>query len=87
MRLRRARRPVGPAERKREPVVIAARGGPEIVGDLVVQDCGFNLHAKTRASALDDEARVRSSVLQRCASGRGLLAYPHIDYKHSVLKC
>jgi hypothetical protein len=27
--------PAGPAERKREPVVLAAHGGPEIVGDLV----------------------------------------------------
>jgi hypothetical protein len=51
--------PAGPAERKREPVVLAARGGPEIVGDLVVQDCGFNLHAKTYAGAVDDDARAR----------------------------
>jgi hypothetical protein len=51
--------PAGPAERKREPVVLAARGGPEIVGDLVVQDCGFNLHAKTHAGAVDGEARAR----------------------------
>ena len=51
--------PAGPAERKREPVVLAARGGPEIVGDLVVQDCGFNLHAKTHAGAVDDDARAR----------------------------
>ena len=26
---------------------------------LVVQDCGFNLHAKTRAGAVDDDARAR----------------------------
>jgi Putative transposase. len=51
--------PAGPAERKREPVVLAARNGPEIVGDLVVQDCGFNLHAKTHAGAVDDDARAR----------------------------
>jgi hypothetical protein len=51
--------PAGPAERKREPVVLAASGGPEIVGDLVVQDCGFNLHAKTCAGAVDDDARAR----------------------------
>src|SRR5664279_3707048 len=51
--------PAGPAERRREPVVLAARGGPEIVGDLVVQDGGFNLHAKTRAGALDDDGRAR----------------------------
>lgn len=49
--------PAGPAERKREPVAFATGGGLEIVGDLVVQDCGFNLHAKTRAGAADDEAR------------------------------
>jgi len=49
----------GPAERKREPVAIATGGPPEIVGDLVVQDCGFNLHAKTHAGALDDDARAR----------------------------
>ena len=30
--------PAGPAERKREPVFLAAGGGPEIVGDLVVQE-------------------------------------------------
>jgi len=29
------------------------------LGDLVVQDCGFNLHAKTHAGALDDDARAR----------------------------
>jgi len=46
-------------ERKREPVAIATGGPPEIVGDLVVQDCGFNLHAKTHAGALDDDARAR----------------------------
>jgi hypothetical protein len=51
--------PAGPAERKREPVAIATDGGLEIVGDLVVQDCGFNLHAKTRAGADDDDARAR----------------------------
>ena len=51
--------PAGPAERKREPLVLAVGGGPEIVGDLVVQDCGFNLHAKTRAGAVDDDARAR----------------------------
>src|SRR5664279_1084605 len=51
--------PAGPAERKREPVVLAARGGPEIVGDLVVQDGGFNLHAKTHAGAVDNEGRTR----------------------------
>jgi len=51
--------PAGPAERKREPVALATGGGLEIVGDLVVQDGGFNLHAKTRAGALDDEARAR----------------------------
>ena len=51
--------PAGPAERRREPVVLAARGGPEIVGDLVVQDCGFNLHAKTHAGAVDAEGRAR----------------------------
>ena len=51
--------PAGPAERKREPVAIATDGGLEIVGELVVQDTGFNLHAKTRAGALDDDARAR----------------------------
>ena len=51
--------PAGPAERKREPVVLAAGSGPEIVGDLVVQDCGFNLHAKTHTGAVDDDARAR----------------------------
>ena len=51
--------PAGPAERKREPVVLAACGGPEIVSDLVVQDCGFNLHAKTCAGAVDEDARAR----------------------------
>ena len=51
--------PAGPAERKREPVVLAARGGPEIAGDLVVQACGSNLHAKTRAGAVDNEDRSR----------------------------
>jgi hypothetical protein len=51
--------PAGPAERKREPVLFAAGGEPEIVGELVVQDCGFNVHAKTHAGALDDEARAR----------------------------
>ena len=51
--------PAGPAERKREPVFLTAGEGPEIVGDLVVQDCGFNLHAKTRAGAVDDDARAR----------------------------
>jgi hypothetical protein len=51
--------PAGPAERKREPVFLAAGGGPEIVGDLVVQDGGFNLHAKTHAGAVDDDARAR----------------------------
>ena len=51
--------PAGPAERKREPAALVTGGGPEIVGDLVVQDCGFNLHAKTRAGAVDDEARAR----------------------------
>jgi hypothetical protein len=40
-------------------VAIATDGGLEIVGDLVVQDCGFNLHAKTRAGAVDDDARAR----------------------------
>jgi hypothetical protein len=49
----------GPAWRKREPVVLAARGGPEIVGDLVVQGCGFNVHAKTRASAPEGIATAR----------------------------
>jgi len=34
-------------------------GGIELVGDLVRQDSGFHLHAKTRAGAVDDEARVR----------------------------
>jgi hypothetical protein len=56
--------PAGPAERRREPVVLAARGGPEIVGDLVVQDCGFNLHAKTHAGAVDDEGRAPPSALR-----------------------
>jgi hypothetical protein len=51
--------PAGPAERKREPVAITTDGGREIVGELVVQDCGFNLHAKTRAGAVDDDARAR----------------------------
>jgi hypothetical protein len=51
--------PAGPAERQREPVFFAAGGEPEIVGELVVQDSGFNLRAKTRAGALDDEARTR----------------------------
>jgi Putative transposase/Transposase zinc-binding domain len=51
--------PAGPVERKREPVALATGGGLEIVGDLVVQDCGFNLHAKTRAGAVDNEARAR----------------------------
>src|SRR5664279_4168954 len=51
--------PAGPAERKREPLAMLTGGGIEIVGDLVVQDSGFNLHAKTRAGAVDDEARGR----------------------------
>jgi hypothetical protein len=51
--------PAGPAERKREPVLFPADGEPEIVGELVVQDNGFDLHAKTCAGALDDEARAR----------------------------
>ena len=51
--------PAGAAERKREPVLFAPGGEPEIVGELVVQDCGFNVHAKTHAGALDDEARAR----------------------------
>jgi hypothetical protein len=51
--------PAGPAERKREPVALATGGALEIVGDLVVQDGGFNLHAKTRAGAVHDEARAR----------------------------
>lgn len=29
------------------------------MGDLVVQDHGFNLHAKTRAGALDESGRAR----------------------------
>ena len=49
----------GPAERKREPLALVTGGGLEIVGDLVVQDCGFNLHAKTCAGAVDNEARAR----------------------------
>ena len=36
--------PAGPAERKREPVLFPAGGEPEIVGELVVQDSGFNVH-------------------------------------------
>ena len=51
--------PAGPAERKREPVTIGNGGQLEIVGELVVQDQGFNLHAKTRAGAVDEEARSR----------------------------
>ena len=51
--------PAGPAERKREPLALVTGGGLEIVGDLVVQDCGFNLHAKTYAGAVDDDARAR----------------------------
>ena len=51
--------PAGPAERKRDPVRIVDGGRPEIVGDLVVQDQGFNLHARTRAGALDEPARAR----------------------------
>jgi len=51
--------PAGPAERKRAPVLFPTDGEPEIVGELVVQDCGFNVHAKTHAGALDDEARAR----------------------------
>ena len=49
--------PAGPAERKREPLALVTGGALEIVGDLVVQDCGFNLHAKTCAGAVDNEAR------------------------------
>ena len=51
--------PAGPAERRREPLATLTGGGIEIVGDLVVQDSGFDLHAKTRAGAVDDEARAR----------------------------
>jgi hypothetical protein len=51
--------PAGPAERKCDPVTIVDGGRPDIVGDLVVQDHGFNLHAKTRAGALDEPARAR----------------------------
>jgi hypothetical protein len=51
--------PAGPAERKRAPVLFPTGGEPEIVGELVVQDCGFNVHAKTYAGALDHEARAR----------------------------
>jgi hypothetical protein len=47
------------AERKRAPVAIVDNGRPEIVGDLVVQDQGFNLHAKTRVGATDQPARAR----------------------------
>jgi len=51
--------PAGPVERKRAPVALAAGGRLEVVGELVVQDNGFDLHAKTRAGALDDDARRR----------------------------
>jgi hypothetical protein len=51
--------PAGPAERKRDPVRIVDGGRPEIVADLVVQDQGFNLHARTRAGAVDEPARAR----------------------------
>ena len=51
--------PAGPAERKREPLALVSGGGLEILGDLVVQDGGFNLHAKTCAGAVDNEARAR----------------------------
>lgn len=51
--------PAGPAERKRDPVTIVDGARPEIVGDLVVQDQGFNLHAKTHAGATDEPARPR----------------------------
>jgi hypothetical protein len=50
--------PAGFAERKRGPVLLGSDGS-EIVGDLVVQSGGFNLHAKTRAGGLDEEARAR----------------------------
>jgi Putative transposase len=54
--------PVRPRDgdgRKRDPITIVDGGRPTVVGDLVVQDEGFNLHAKTRAGALDEHARVR----------------------------
>ncbi len=51
--------PAGPVERKREPIHFSAAGEPEIISELVVQDNGFDLHAKTCAGALDDEARAR----------------------------
>lgn len=51
--------PAGPAERKRHPVPIVTDCRPEVMGDLVVQDNGFNLHARTHVGALDEDARAR----------------------------
>ncbi len=70
--------PAGPAERKREPVALAGGGRLEIVGELVVQDNGFDLHAKTRAGALDEEGRKRllRYVLRPPLAGDRLAALP-----------
>jgi hypothetical protein len=51
--------PAGLAQRKRLPVPVIDGGRPEIVGKLVVQDHGFNLHAQTRAGGEDQEACAR----------------------------
>jgi hypothetical protein len=64
--------PAGPAERKRAPVLFAAGGEPEIVGEIVVQDSGFNLHPKTHAGALDDEA-LATGAPTRCRGRAGRL--------------
>jgi hypothetical protein len=71
--------PAGPVERKREPVVLAtADVRPEIVGELVVQDSGFDLHAKTRAGAVDEEGRKRllRYVLRPPLGGDRLVVLP-----------
>jgi hypothetical protein len=49
----------GPIERKRESVAIATDGGLKIVDDLAAQYSSSNLHAKTRAVAVDDDVRAR----------------------------
>jgi hypothetical protein len=59
--------PAGPAERKREPVVLAAGSGPEIVGDLVVQDCGFKLHTKASSACCATKTSGRSPTHDRSA--------------------
>ena len=68
--------PAGPAERKRDPVAIATDGRPEIVGDLVVQDCGFNLHIHAGAADVDARTRLLRYVLRPPLSQERLTLLP-----------